>query len=220
MIVCIVGVKLPKVLSCRTRRSRGPSPRQHLRQFDTNNTHTIMFDPDYNMMPQFFSTATNILLIKSNYSLNREQPQSPLPCHHIILAASITVTSTPVAKMRMIVFVGDWSCEIELRQTGVICFPWRQWSWSCGVFKSWISDAHCPFQCKCKLHTTMIYPCFSRLVCFSMRSPAWWRFDLCSSGCSPLSRWRDDPLVREFQMWHRICKQRDQHWFLGHQMRF
>ena len=38
--------------------------------------------------------------------------------------------------------------EIELRQTGVICFPWRQRSWSCSVFKSWISDAHCPFQWK------------------------------------------------------------------------
>ena len=33
-------------------------------------------------------------------------------------------------------------------ETGVICFPWRQRSWSCGVFKSWISDAHCPFQWK------------------------------------------------------------------------
>ena len=40
--------------------------RQHLREFDTNNTHTIMFDPDHNMMPPFFPTATDILLIKSN----------------------------------------------------------------------------------------------------------------------------------------------------------
>ena len=43
-----------------------PVRRQHPREFDTNNTHTIMFDPDYNMMPPFFSSATNILLIKSN----------------------------------------------------------------------------------------------------------------------------------------------------------
>ena len=40
------------------------------------------------------------------------------------------------------------TCEIELRQTGVICYPWRQRSWSCGMFQSWISDAHCPFQWK------------------------------------------------------------------------
>ena len=36
--VCIVGVKLPRVLSRR-------GARQHPREFDTNNTHTIMFDP-------------------------------------------------------------------------------------------------------------------------------------------------------------------------------
>ena len=46
-----------------------------------------------------------------------------------------------------------------------------------------------------KFYTTMIYPCFSRSVCFSMGSPAWWRFGLCSSGSSLVSRWRDAPLV-------------------------
>ena len=35
-----------------------------------------------------FSTVTNILLIKSNL-------KSPLPCHHVILVASIAVASTP-----------------------------------------------------------------------------------------------------------------------------
>ena len=39
-----------------------------------------------------------------------------------------------------------------------------------------------------KFYTTMIYPCFSRSVCFSMGSPAWWRFSLCSSGNSLVSR--------------------------------
>ena len=58
-----------------------------------------------------------------------------------------------------------------------------------------------------KFYTTMIYPCFSRSVCFSMGSPAWWRFGLCSSGSSLMSRWRDDLLVLEFQMWRRRCKQ-------------
>ena len=67
---------------------------------------------------------------------------------------------------------------------------------------------------------SMIYPCFSRSVCFSMGSPAWWRFGLCSSGSSLVSRWRDDPLVREFQMRRRRCKQRDPYWFQGRQMRF
>ena len=49
--VCIVGVKLPRVLSRRgaiTRAAPSWSPgtaRQHPREFDTNNTHTIMLDP-------------------------------------------------------------------------------------------------------------------------------------------------------------------------------
>ena len=46
-----------------------------------------------------------------------------------------------------------------------------------------------------KFYTIMIYPYFSRSVCFSMGSPAWWRFGLCSSGSSLVSRWRDAPLV-------------------------
>ena len=50
--------------------------------------------------------------------------------------------------MLLPVFVQDWVCEIELHQTGVICIPWRQQSWSCSVFKSWISDSHWPSQWK------------------------------------------------------------------------
>ena len=45
-------------------------------------------------------------------------------------------------------FCGRLVFEIELRQTGVICYLWQQRSWSCGVFTSWISDAHGPFQWK------------------------------------------------------------------------
>ena len=71
-----------------------------------------------------------------------------------------------------------------------------------------------------KFYTIMIYPCFSRSVCFSMGSPTSWRFGLCSSGSSLVSRWRDILLVCEFQMWCRRCKQIDPHWFQGRQMRF
>ena len=71
-----------------------------------------------------------------------------------------------------------------------------------------------------KFYTTMIYPCFSRSVCFSMGSPAWWRFGLSSSGSSLMSRWCDTPLVRKFQMWHSRCKKIDLCWFQGCQMHF
>ena len=39
-------------------REIAPAARQHPREFDTNNTHTIMFDPDYNMMPPIFQMHT------------------------------------------------------------------------------------------------------------------------------------------------------------------
>ena len=71
-----------------------------------------------------------------------------------------------------------------------------------------------------KFYTTMMYLCFSRSVCFSMGSPARWRFGLRSSGSSLVSWWRDAPLMREFQMWCCRCKQIDPHWFQGRQMRF
>ena len=71
-----------------------------------------------------------------------------------------------------------------------------------------------------KFYTNVIYPCFSRSVCFLMGSPVLWRFGLCWSGSSLVSRWRDVTLVREFQMGRCRCKQIDRHWFQGRQMRF
>ena len=61
-----------------------------------------------------------------------------------------------------------------------------------------------------KFYTTITDSFFSRSVCFSMRSPSWWRFALCSSGSSlvfPGEWWRDASLVCEFQMWSRVNKQ-------------
>ena len=71
-----------------------------------------------------------------------------------------------------------------------------------------------------KFYTTMTYPCFSRSVCFSMGSPAWWRFGLFSSGSSLVSWWHDVTLVHKFQMWRCRCKQIHPQWFQGRQMHF
>ena len=120
-------------------------------------------------------------------------------------------------------FAGDCAYGIELRQIGVICFPWRQRRWSGGVFKSWISDARCPFQWKRQvLHNydisvlQQVSMFFDGIACLMKV----WPF---SSGSSLVSRWRV-PLTcactREFQMWRRRCKQIDPHWFQGRQMRF
>ena len=127
-----------------------------------------------------------------------------------------------VTKMRMLVFAGDWACEIELRQTGVICFPWQRRSLSCGVFKSWISDAHCPFQRKWQvLHKIWCIPA----------SAGWYVFrwdHLLDEGLAfvqaGVPSCPDEVTLHscmcEFQMWRRRCKQIDLHWFQWRQMRF
>ena len=71
-----------------------------------------------------------------------------------------------------------------------------------------------------EFYTYDIYPYLNRSVCLLMGSPTWWRFTFCSSRSSLVFWWRDAPLVREFQMWGRRCKQWDSHWFQGHKMRF
>ena len=108
-----------------------------------------MFDPDYNMMSPFFFHGNQYSAHYRQFKVWIESNRS-LSCHVTTLSwwQVSQWPPPPVTKMRVPVFGGDWACEIELRQTGVICYPWRQRSWSCGVFKSWISDAHCPFQWK------------------------------------------------------------------------
>ena len=117
-------------------------------------------------------------------------------------------------------FVGDWACEVELHQTGVICFPWRQRSWSCDVFQSWISDAHCPFQWKWQVIHNYDISVHQQVGMFFNGIACLMKIGLYSSGSSLTSRWRDVTLVREFQMWCRRCKQIDLRWFQGRLMRF
>ena len=123
--------------------------------------------------------------------------------------------------MRVLVIAGDWTCEIELHQTGVICFPWRQRSWSCGVFKSWISDAHCPFQWKWQVQYNydisvlqQVGMLFDGIACLMKVWPVQAGVPSCP----------DDVTLRsctcEFQMWRHICKQIDPLWFQGRSMRF
>ena len=100
------------MLSRRGGRSRGRSPsdrpaaRQHPREFDTNNTHTIMFDPDYNMMPPFFHS--------NQYSAHERQfkvwieSNRSLRCHVTTLSWRQVSQSPPppVTKMCMPVCCG------------------------------------------------------------------------------------------------------------------
>ena len=64
----------------------------------------------------------------------------------------------------------------------------------CGVFKGWISVAHCPFQRKWRfLHIWYISVLVGTLL---LGSPTWGRFSFCSSGSSVVFLWCDAPLVR------------------------
>ena len=59
-----------------------------------------------------------------------------------------------------------------------------------------------------------------RLVCFSMESSSWWRYDPCLSGSSLVFQWRDAPLVCDFQMWSHWCQLWYSNKLHGHKMRF
>ena len=117
------------------------------------------------------------------------------------------------------VSAGDWACEIELRQAGVIWFPWRQRSWSYSEFKSWIWDARCPFQWKSASSAQLWY-----IRSSAGRYVLQWDLLLdeglafVQAGVPPGSmtwRGREGALERKFQMWRRRCKQIDPHWFQG-----
>ena len=142
-----------------------------------------------------FSTATNILLIKSNLKFESRATAVSVAMSPRYLGGKYRSRLHPLAKMRMLVFAGDKACEIELRQTGVICFMWRREVDHAVCLKTEFQMYTALSNENGKFYTTMTYPCFSRSVCFSMGSPAWWRFGLCSSGSSLVSRWRDAPLV-------------------------
>ena len=184
MIVCLLLVSkgVPRVLSRRAGRSRG-------RRSLTPTIHTQSC-----LIPIIiFSTTTTILLIKSNLKFESR-------------ATAVSVaTSTrdkyrsrlhPLAKMRL----------PFLRETGRVKSNCARPASSASRGDNEVDHALClkaEFQMHTVLsnengkfvYTAMLYPCFSRSVCLSKGSPAWWRFGLCSNGNSLVSRWRDAPLV-------------------------
>ena len=145
-----------------------------------------------------------------------------LCCHVTTLSwwQVLQSSPSPVAKMRMPIFAGDWACEINCARPASSAFHGDNEVDHVVCLKAEIQLHAVLSNENGKFYTTMIYPCFSRSVYFSMGLPAWWRFGLCSGRSSPESRWRDVTLVREFQMWRRRCKQINSHWFQGRQMRF
>ena len=92
--------------------------------------------------------STNILLIKSKLKLESRAIAIGVAMSPRNLGGKYRCRPPPPdAKVHAPVFFfcGKQSVLIELHQSGVIA--WRPWQHrrSCGVFKSWISVAHCPF---------------------------------------------------------------------------
>ena len=148
--------------------------------------------PDYNMMPPFFSTATNILLIKSNLKFESR-------------ATAVSVAMSPRylgGKYRSCLYPRSRKCACQfLRETGRVTSNCARRASSASRGDNEVDHAVClksEFEMHTalsnengKFYTIMICPCFSRSVCFSMGSPAWLRVGLCSSGSSLVSRWHD-----------------------------
>ena len=198
--MCIVVVKRLRVLSRRAGWSRGHSPSDC---------------PAARQLP-------NILLIKSNLKFESR-------------ATAVSVAMSPRYLggkywSRLHPWSRKCACLI-LRETGRVKSSCARPASSASHGNNEVDHAVClkaKFQMHTalsnengKFYTTMIYPCFSRSLCFSMGSPAWWRFGLFQAGvpsCPGDVTLRS--CTREFQMWRRRCKQMDPHWFHWRQMRF
>ena len=130
--------------------------------------------------------STKILLIKSKLKLESRAIAVAVAMSPRNLGGKYRCRPHPRSrKFTRQFFCGKQSVLIELHQSGVIAWwPWQHRR-SCGVFKSWISVAHCPFQRIWRvLHIWYVYPYLNRSVCLLVGSPTWWRFSFCSNGSS------------------------------------
>ena len=157
---------------------------------------------------------------KTIYSLNREQPQSPLQCHHVIVVASIAVASTPVTKMLVTFFcgrLGVWNRTAPDRRH-LLHVATTKLIMRC-VYK---------LNFRCMLSVPLKITSSTQLW-YIRASAGRYVFDgiACLMKVWPLfnrefprapMRWRS--CTREFQMWRRRSKQIDPHWFQGRQMCF
>ena len=212
--------QLPRGLSRRgaiTRAAPSWSPgaaRQPTREL-MSTTHTYPWlIPIITWRWQFPSLSTNILLFKSKLKLESRA---------IVVGVAMSPRNLggkyrcppPAAKVHVPVFSGSQSVSIELHQSGVIACMATTSSITWCVYKlNFCGNLSFPTKIENgEFYTYDIYPNLNRSVCLLMGSPTWWRFTFCSSGISLVFWWRDAPLVREFQMWGRRCKQWDSHWF-------
>ena len=159
---------------------------------------------DHEGAATILSTAANILLMKNNLKFESRATAVSVAMSPRYRGGKYRSRLHPRSrKCTWHFFAGDWSCEIDNEVNHAVCL---QAEFQMHAVLTIEND---------KFYTTMIYSCFSRSVCFSMGPPAWWRFGLCSSGSSLVSRWGDARARANFK-----CDVADvtDHW--GHQVQY
>ena len=139
-------------------RHRPVAAKQHTREL-MSTTHTYPWlIPIITWCRPFPFVPTNILLIKSKLKLESRAIAVGVAMSPRNLGGKYRCRPHPRPRTcTRVFFCGNQSVLIELRQSGVIAWRPRQHRRSCGVFKSWISVAHCPFERKWRvLHTWYI----------------------------------------------------------------
>ena len=163
-----MSVKLTRVTRTRAAPSWSPgAARQHTREL-MSTTHTYPWlIPIITWCWPFLFVLTNILRTKSKLKLESRAIAISVAMSPRNLGGKYRCRPHPRSrKFTRQFFCGKQSVLIELQQlSGVIA--WRPWQHrrSCGVFKSWISVAHCHFQLKWRvLHIRYIRTWTGRYV--------------------------------------------------------
>ena len=203
--------QLPSVLSRHAGRSRGCSPsdrpavRQHTEEL-MSTTHTYPWlIPIITWCPSFPFASTNVLLPKSKLKFE-------------LRAIAVGVLMSPRnlgSKYRCRPQPGRESARASfMREAERVnrTAPERRHRLTClkaeFLWHTVLSNENGGF------YTYGIYPYLNRSLCLLIGSSLDEGLAFVQAGvpsCAPW--WRDAPLVREFQIWGRRCKQWDSHWF-------
>ena len=129
--------------------------RQHMREL-MSTTHTYLWLlPIITWCWSFPFVSTNILLIESKLKLESRAIAVGVAMSPRNLGGKYRCRPHPRSRKFMRQFIcRKQSVSIKLHQSGVIAWqPWQHRQ-SCGVYKSWIYVAHCPFQRKWRVLRT------------------------------------------------------------------
>ena len=100
---------------------------------------------DHEGAATIFSTATNILSIKSNLKFESRTTAVFVAMSPRYLGGKYRSRLHPPRRTSFCGRLSVWNRTVPDRRH---LLPVATTKWPCGVFKSWISDAHCPLQSK------------------------------------------------------------------------